>query len=544
MATYARIDTMAKLEELTIGTSVRGILPDLSPSHGPSRMRGVWLTAAALVVLRSFVWVFWEQSHFDSDQAVIGLMAKHVAEFRAFPLVFYGQQYMLAVESWLAAPLFLVFGASVWALKLPLVAINLAVAALLLLVLVRDVGLSRLHALVASLFFLIPPPITASRLVEAQGGNIEPFLYIVLLWLTRGNPMLFGLIAGIGCMHREFTGYAVIAIVLLEAWHGTLFTRANLRAKAIVAVEIVAAVLVVRVLMGHADLLGPGTAGTVPLDVLNGQVRLWISRFGWNPAELGPNLRWLFERNLATLFGWRVEPLGDYLRSRLTGGHPWALVALGALLISAAIAAVAHRSPPGAAAGEDRTTGVPGRAFPAYLVLVGLLTVGVYSLASRAVQDGMLVRYTLLALLIPIGVTAALLRTSGAAIAKGIAIAAVLAWAAAAGLDDGRVLAEYVHRAPRNEYGEFADFLEREGIWYGKAPYWTAYQIDFLTRERVTLGSLERIRISSYEDIVDQHANESIVVFFDDPCTDVGAVAFERWCLLYVPRARHPRSAR
>src|SRR5437773_1090374 len=88
--------------------------------------------AAVLVVLRSIVWVAFEQSFFDSDQAITGLMAKHLAEGRAFPLLYYGQHYMLGVEAWLAAPIFLLAGPSVLTLKLPLVAINIAIAVLLL----------------------------------------------------------------------------------------------------------------------------------------------------------------------------------------------------------------------------------------------------------------------------------------------------------------------------------------------------------------------------------------------------------------------------
>ena len=60
-------------------------------------------TVALLTVARSAVFVFWEGAHFDANQAVIGLMAKHLAELRAFPLFMYGQSYQLAVESWLIA---------------------------------------------------------------------------------------------------------------------------------------------------------------------------------------------------------------------------------------------------------------------------------------------------------------------------------------------------------------------------------------------------------------------------------------------------------
>ena len=98
------------------------------------------------VVARSAVFVFWQQSFFDSDQAVIGLMAKHLSELRAFPVFMYGQSYMLGVEAWLAAPVFLLLGVSVTSLKLPLLAINLAVAILLLRTLDREAGLRPAYA--------------------------------------------------------------------------------------------------------------------------------------------------------------------------------------------------------------------------------------------------------------------------------------------------------------------------------------------------------------------------------------------------------------
>ena len=74
--------------------------------------RWIQLLLAGLLPARSAVFVFWEQSSIDSNQAVIGLMAKHVSELRAFSAFMYGQNYMLAVEAWLAAPLFAVAGPS------------------------------------------------------------------------------------------------------------------------------------------------------------------------------------------------------------------------------------------------------------------------------------------------------------------------------------------------------------------------------------------------------------------------------------------------
>ena len=35
---------------------------------------------------------------FDADQAIVGLMAKHISEGRAFPVFFYGQSYLLGAR--------------------------------------------------------------------------------------------------------------------------------------------------------------------------------------------------------------------------------------------------------------------------------------------------------------------------------------------------------------------------------------------------------------------------------------------------------------
>src|SRR5437867_4919726 len=103
-----------------------------------SNRRVILALLAAVVVFRSAVFVFWGWSHFDSDQAITGLMAKHLSECRAFPVFWYGQTYMLGVESWLAAPVMTLIGPTVVALKLPLLAINIAIACLLFESLRRD----------------------------------------------------------------------------------------------------------------------------------------------------------------------------------------------------------------------------------------------------------------------------------------------------------------------------------------------------------------------------------------------------------------------
>src|SRR5215471_16311019 len=105
-----------------------------------SESTAVLAAVVALVLFRSTMFVFKPGLDFDSDQAIFGLMGKHLAEGRAFPLFIYGQNYLLAIEAWLAAPMFMLFGVSVPTLKLPLLAINVLVGILIVDLIHREVG--------------------------------------------------------------------------------------------------------------------------------------------------------------------------------------------------------------------------------------------------------------------------------------------------------------------------------------------------------------------------------------------------------------------
>lgn len=102
---------------------------------------------------------------------------------------------------------------------------NVAVALLLLHLLEDAVGLTPQAAATASLFFVLPSPATTAQLLEANGGSVETFLYVLLLWLTRARPVWCGLVLGVGILQRAFTVYGYVSLVLVLAARRKLFTR-------------------------------------------------------------------------------------------------------------------------------------------------------------------------------------------------------------------------------------------------------------------------------------------------------------------------------
>jgi hypothetical protein len=310
---------------------------------------------------------------------------------------------------------------------------------------------------------------------------------------------------------------------------------------------IVAIVLTMSWLTPHAALLGPGTAGApATAQLVRNATNGSASRITWNASAIGSNVRWLFTSNLPAIFGWQPAPLERYVTSTISSGHVWALVALVALAGLASTTWIRWRIgrvsvTPGdpadarqAGARNGRRSApdplIPGPSFVIYLILVGLMAILAYVTVSRYVQDHMLIRYTLLALLTPIGITAWLFRVEQARWIQGAAAASILAWSLAAGTDDARLLAEYVRNPPPDEYRQLNVFLWDQGVRYGKAPYWTAYMIDFLSNERIVLNSSDVVRVLEYRNIVNQHLDDAFTVS-NGPCVSPEAIAFQRWCL-------------
>ena len=473
-----------------------------TPSIFLSR-RAIATVVATLIVARSVVFVFWPQSYLDANQAVIGLMAKHIAEGRAWPLFMYGQSYVLATEAWLAAPLFLTFGVSVAALKIPLLLVNVAVALLLLRVLIEDAGLSPPLAAVASLFVVLPSPSTTAQLLEANGGSIETFLYVLLLWLLRERPVWCGLALGLGLLQRTFTVYGCLSLLLVLAARRQLFTRLGLRRAAVTLLVAAVLWLAAENVKPAASAMGPGT--TLAQLHTRSQAREIARHLCIDVRTIVPGVGRLVTLHWPLLFGTQLQALAEYgIESGLSEGMPGAGLWL-AILIAIAVCriglTVVHERgwPPALDAGV-------------YLALAGALSAGGYVIARCGVLTIYKMNYDLLSLLGAVGIAAWYLRVEPSMRLRTLWVTGLIAWTAIHAVAHGRLLAEYATHPPRGGKLELIEALDNRGVRYAYANYGLAYPITFLTNERIVAASSTRIRVLQYQQIVAAHRSEAFHV--------------------------------
>jgi hypothetical protein len=485
----------------------------------PKTLAAVLAVAALAIALRSVVYLRYEQLAFDSDQAITGLMAKHLVEGRAFPLFFYGQTYMLGVEAWTAAPWFLLFGPTVAALRLSLLAWNVAFGCLLVVVLHRDNHLSPWLALVPASLFLLTPASVASQLMSAQGGIVEPYVYVAGLWLLRRRPVWFGALLAVAFRNREFVAYAVPALLLVEWCSGEL-TLARVRDWFVSAVVFAAAWQAVEALKPLADLMGPGTRGQPLTGFAGSQIENLVDRFDFGYGELldraarmGPSIvKW---------FSGAVQ-IDSALPVR---ERPWLGLAAGVFLtgVTGRVAFLLLRSESNRIGGRSWSESVSLRVrranFPIYLALVGAFAIGFF-VAGKPVLPGYS-RYVLLGIVCPVGLTATLLVLEPLASIRRAATALILAWALLSARDHLYAAAAYARHPGPDPMRVVADALVADGVRVASAGYWRAYVVTFFSRERLHVASQELPRIQEYQD---EYAEKGGVVISDNPCPGGRAV--------------------
>ena len=167
----------------------------------------------------------------DSDEAIVGLMAKHITEGREIPIFYYGQHYMGALEAYLASISFKLFGISPFTLQL--VPLCFSLLLILLLFFIGNAVASTRAGLLAALLAAIPPPAFLIWGLKARGGFIEllfigalAFLIAIRWFAPRASsvryPASIGFVCGIGWWVNNQILYFMVAIatcwVVVAVW--------------------------------------------------------------------------------------------------------------------------------------------------------------------------------------------------------------------------------------------------------------------------------------------------------------------------------------
>jgi hypothetical protein len=406
------------------------------------------------------------------------------------------------------------------ALELPLLAVNVAIALLLFLGFTEDAGLEPAPAAFATLFFVLAAPITSAHYLTANGGNVEPCLYVLLLWRLRTRPIWFGLVLGVGFLNREFTIYGALALIILEALRRTLFTREAVHRYAVGFAAAAGVWVAVLALRHYSSAAGPGTstadlAAALPA---NNIVQV-VERLCLEPRAIASGVGQLFTVHWPELFGLEPQPLTDFgiestVRQGLSGAA-WLLVpvfgiALVRLLTLQGTSNRAHRS---STIGHRSSV----TDFNAYLMTVALLSIAGYLIGRCGLIGFHTMRYELLSPLGAAGLAAAYLRDE-----RTRAIAAVWAACAAAVFAlsltaHAKLIAEYLRNPPVPLKQDLIRALEARGVRYAYSDYWTAYYVTFLTQERIIVASDAIVKVRTHNRLVDAHRAEAIRIS-RNPC--------------------------
>jgi len=346
----------------------------------------VYVAVAALILFRTLPYEIFGREVLDSDEAIFALMAKHLSVGKAFPIFAYHQKYLFGQISWLAAPLFVLFGPSVAMYRLPLLLMNLGVGLLLVFLLRRESRLKAVDAWICALWFLIPSVRSARGFTNGCDGAIEPYFYLLVIWMLRKRPLLAGVIAGVGIATRPFVFYGVTAILILELARNKNI-KAFVRECVIWGTGIALSIAAIQVAAQYSTGYGGGNA---PL--LHKSIRHMFEDVRGFFAEIIPQTVGLETQR------WFPTP-GSPGMDNHWNVFTLALALVGAFLFCVLLRSLWKKGRPGLEAlAADETLH-----FPAYLVLISFLTFIAYVVLSPPSDD---IRYTFTLILGFVGIYA------------------------------------------------------------------------------------------------------------------------------------------
>ncbi len=176
------------------------------------RRHAFFIGVLIIIAAARFAILVASQTHVHSDEAIIGLMGKHILEGRYFPFYMYGQPYNAgaAWEAYLAAIAFAFFGVSVISLKSCIVVLSLV--CLFLFYRMCQALYDKRAALLATIAFALAPSLLKWHF-QVRGYSSYflsiPLLTILFLSIQSApNPrwplfLLFGTVSGLSIWSLE-----------------------------------------------------------------------------------------------------------------------------------------------------------------------------------------------------------------------------------------------------------------------------------------------------------------------------------------------------
>ena len=153
----------------------------------------------------------------NSDEATMGLMARHIAYNGEHPVFIYGQNYMGSIEAHIGAALFFIFGPSLFSVRLSLAL--LYTAFLIALYLLTCLLYSKRLALATVILLSMGSVEMVTRQSKAVGGAVETMLFGTLLLLFASWLVFSFQREAIGVQKRRWLLYGCFGLVMgLGMW--------------------------------------------------------------------------------------------------------------------------------------------------------------------------------------------------------------------------------------------------------------------------------------------------------------------------------------
>lgn len=429
----------------------------------------------------------------ESDEAIVGLMAKHMTEGRSWPVFYYGQDYMGSFEAILVSLVFALFGQSNAALKAVPTVFSLFHIALVYVLARRFVRPA--FARIAALLTALGPSVLILWSHKARGGFIELvvlgtlalIMAVDILRRERNSGFslfLLGAVLGLGWWVNNQMVFYILPI-------GTIFLfsflqRYGLRQSVVSGTSCIVGFFLGGLPFWYANLLGDPPFAT--FKVLFGKTA---------EGHLLEYLQGFFTTALPIVFGARRfwSEIDVFSSASL-------LLFAGYLLVFVAAIALPRRA----------TAKLPGANYSFMLLLLFCLAVPMIFSASSfgwlsKAPRYLLPLYSILFVIVAIAVEKLWDREFVGSKAVAVGILSIISFSHIASNYHGGVSAAgqpFVYRGDRvsSSHQELYDWLAKEGYTHIHTNYWIAYRTAFETQERVTAtlhGSPRFTRIPEYE---------------------------------------------